>query len=428
LTIVFVWIIVETIGGGLISKILASSALLFSLLIRINILYQPNSFDILAWTIVFYLLIRYVQSEKSIWLFLLAVIVAFGIYNKYNIAFLIIGLAISLLLTSQRKIFSKFSFWKALIFAVLLILPNIIWQIVHHFPVLDHMKVLKENQLDNNSVAGFLRSQIMFFFGSLPLTVGALIAFAWFKPFKQYRFIGFSFVTIVMIFALLKAKDYYSIGLYPVMFAFASVFFEKILSAKWKFFIIPLLISINLAVFISIARLVLPVLSPSEITENSKSFEKLGLLRWEDGKNHMLPQDFADMLGWKEMAEKALTAYNIIPENEYDNTLIICDNYGQTGALNYYNRTKMPEAYSFNTDYIYWLPQLEKIKNIVLVGEKPDIKVTYFFAEVRLAGIVENEFAREKGTEIYILIGANNNFTSVFYKLAQDRKNRLDIF
>jgi len=42
-------------------------------------------------------------------------------------------------------------------------------------------------------------------------------------------------------------------------------------------------------------------------------------------------------------------------------------NYGQAGALNYFNRTKMPEAYSYNTDYIYWLPRLKKIQNILLV-------------------------------------------------------------
>jgi hypothetical protein len=41
-------------------------------------------------------------------------------------------------------------------------------------------------------------------------------------------------------------------------------------------------------------------------------FEKLGLLKWSDGKNHQLPQDFADMQGWKEMADKAFLAYKMI--------------------------------------------------------------------------------------------------------------------
>ncbi len=94
--------------------------------------------------------------------------------------------------------------------------------------------------------------------------------------------------------------------------------------------------------------------------------------RW--GKS-FLTQDFADMIGWREMAGKALEAYKMIPENELRNTLIFCDNYGQAGALNYYNRGKMPEAYSFNTDYIYWLPHFKKIQNILLVGNKLDQQV-----------------------------------------------------
>jgi hypothetical protein len=154
----------------------------------------------------------------------------------------------------------------------------------------------------------------------------------------------------------------------------------------------------------------------------------MGMLRWEDGKNHNLPQDFADMLGWHEMADKALTAYNMIPANEREKTLVICYNYGQAGALNYYNRKKMAEAYAFNTDYIYWLPQLKKIQNILLVGKKPGNDVTGAFKECRLIGVVENEQAREKDTEIYLLTGAIDLFTPIFYSKVEERKKKLDIF
>src|ERR1035437_9281336 len=169
LTIVFVWLIVKSIGGSLFSKILASAALVFSPLMRINILYQPNSFDILTWTIIFYLLVKFIQSEKSKWLWFLSVVIAIGFYNKYNLLFLITGLVIGFLLTYQRNLFTNASFWKALIFSLILLSPNIIWQATNHFPVFQHMKVLKVNQLDNNTSTGFLISQLLFFFGSLPL-------------------------------------------------------------------------------------------------------------------------------------------------------------------------------------------------------------------------------------------------------------------
>ena len=206
LTIVFTWLIVESLGGSLFAKIMASCALVFSALMRINILFQPNSFDILTWTIIFYLLIKFIQSEKNKWLWLLSIFIAAGFYNKYNLIFLIAGLMIGLLLTNQRKIFTNLSFWKALIISLILLSPNIIWQVSNHFPVFHHMKVLKHNQLDNNSSLGFLKSQTFFFLGSLPLTFGAIIAFVFFIPMKPFRFIGISFVSIITIFAFMKAK------------------------------------------------------------------------------------------------------------------------------------------------------------------------------------------------------------------------------
>jgi hypothetical protein len=134
------------------------------------------------------------------------------------------------------------------------------------------------------------------------------------------------------------------------------------------------------------------------------------------------------MLGWHEMADKALAAFNTIPADERENTLVICFNYGQAGALNYFNRKKMPEAYAYNTDYIYWLPRIKKIKNILLVGKNPGQRVTGQFKNCNLISTVENSFARESGTEIYLLTGASDLFTLGFYNNVEERKKKLDIF
>jgi hypothetical protein len=226
----------------------------------------------------------------------------------------------------------------------------------------------------------------------------------------------------------LKAKGYYAVGIYPVIIAFGCVYIETVLSTKWRSIVVPLLISFNLAIFILTLKLVYPVLTPEEIRQNAASFEKSGLLRWEDGKNHSLPQDFADMLGWREMAEKSLSAFKSIPGNELENTLVICNNYGQAGAINYYNRERMAEAYSYNTDYIYWLPRLKKIQNILLVGERPSKEVIGMFKDFKLVGIVNEEYAREKNTGIYLLTGANDALTEIFYKIVEDRKKNMQIF
>jgi hypothetical protein len=43
-------------------------------------------------------------------------------------------------------------------------------------------------------------------------------------------------------------------------------------------------------------------------------------------------------------------------------------------------------------------------------------------------GVVENSCARESGTEIYLLTGANDFFTMVFYNNVEEHKKKLDIF
>lgn len=426
LTVIFAWLIVEEAVGRLPAKILTSVFLIFSVYIRLNVLFQPNSFDILAWTMIFYFCIRYVKTQKTQWLVVISVIVALALYNKYNVIFLIAGLLGGFLISSQRKVFTTKGLYVVLLLCVLLFLPNIVWQVRNGFPVLHHMEALKRTQLVNVNRIDFLIDQLKFG-GIGVLSVASFVAFIVYKPFKPYRFIGWAFLIVILLYTYSRAKSYYALGLYPVLFALGSVYLEAVFK-KWKYALFTTFAIINIGFFFAIVTYLMPYQSPAQIVENHAGYEKLGMLRWEDGRNHSLPQDFADMIGWREMAGKALEAYLMIPSDELDKTLIYCDNYGQVGALNYYNRGKMPEAYSFNTDYIYWLPTQKQIKNIVFVGQLPSKEVMAQFAEYRLVGVVENEFAREKGTKIFLLLGGNDTVTEMFYKIARERKKNFDIF
>ncbi len=426
LTIVFAWLIVEDIGGSNYAKILTSIFLIFSIYARLNVLFQPNSFDILAWTIIFYFLIKYIRTQQSKWLFFLSIITALGLYNKYTIIFLIFGLFAGLLLTVQRAVFNKKSFYAAIGLSLLILLPNIIWQIKNHFPVIYHMKALNESQLVNVNRIDFLFDQVKYGVVGI-LTIASIWALVFYKPFKVYRFIGWTFAVVIILFTISHAKSYYTLGLYPVLFALGSVYLE-ILFKKWRTVLFAFLALMNIVVFFVIVKYLMPFQNPSEIVAEKEVYERIGLLRWEDGINHPLPQDFADMLGWKELSDKALTAYKMIPVNELQNTLIYCDNYGQAGALNYYNRRIIPEAYSYNTDYIYWLPESMKIQNILFVGNLPSKEVMDMFKDYKLVGVVENEFAREKGTKVFLLLGAKTDVSDMFFKIAEERKKSFDIF
>lgn len=103
LTIVIVWKTVKELNGAMYAKILASTCVLFSSLLRLNTLYQPNSFDVLAWTMTFFYFIKYVNSNEKKWIYCAAISFGIGFLNKYNIVFLALGLIMALLISNSRS-------------------------------------------------------------------------------------------------------------------------------------------------------------------------------------------------------------------------------------------------------------------------------------------------------------------------------------
>ena len=166
LTIIVVWKTIEELNGSLFALILGATCVLFSSLLRLNTLYQPNSFDVLSWTTLFFIIIKYFNTEKQKWLFIAAIVFAFGFLNKYNIVFLLLGLLPAILLTEQRKVFLKKEIYFAVILGLLFIAPNLLWQYNNNFPVIHHLKELSDTQLVNVDRLDFLKSQVLFFIGS----------------------------------------------------------------------------------------------------------------------------------------------------------------------------------------------------------------------------------------------------------------------
>ncbi|MBS7254283.1 ArnT family glycosyltransferase [Flavobacterium branchiicola] len=408
LTLIVVWKTIEVLKGKLYALVLGATCILLSSLLRINMLYQPNSLDVLCWTLFYYVVIEYITTEKVKWFYIGAVVFAFGFLNKYNILFLLIGLLPAILLSEQRKIFTEKKLYFALILGLILILPNLLWQYNNHFPIVHHMKELAETQLVNVDRVGFLKEQLLFFIGALPVIIFSFYALLFYKPFARYKLFFFSILFTLLVFIYFKAKAYYAIGLYPVYIAFGAVYLGEILKTGWKRFLQPVFIAIPLLFFIPIYNFAFPNKSPEYIFKHPEKYKKLGMLRWEDGKDHELPQDFADMLGWKELACKTDSVYAMFPKSE--NTLVLCDNYGQAGAINYYTK-KGIKAVSFNADYVNWFNLNIYYKNLIRVKEFEENNNEFeetspFFQSGYISGEITNKYAREYKTTIFVFANA----------------------
>lgn len=401
LTIVVVWKAVEELKGGIFACTLASLGLLLSSLLRLNMLYQPNSLDVLLWTSFFYILIKYVNTEKAKWLYWGGIIFGIGILNKYNIVFLALGFIPALLITKQRKIFINPHTYGAALLALIIIFPNLLWQYNNGFPVVHHMKELSEVQLVNVNRFDFLKSQLLFFIGVAFVILLGFYALLFYKAFDTIRFFFWGYVITMALFMFFRAKDYYAIGIYPIYIAFGAVYLENILNNGWKRFLKPVCILHPIILFLPIYNLAFPNKTPEAIVKNPEAYKKYGLLRWEDGKDHSLPQDFADMLGWKQLAQKVDQQYAHLSKS--GNTLVLCDNYGQAGAINFYSKEGI-KAVSFNADYINWFDLSKKYKNLIRVKDNQEDeleKTGAFFKHSVLADSVTTPYARGRGAVIF---------------------------
>ncbi|MGE6353157.1 ArnT family glycosyltransferase [Flavobacterium sp. NPDC079362] len=425
LTLLVVWKTIELLKGNLYALILGSTCILFSVLLRLNTLYQPNSLDVLCWTGFYYVIIQYISTKKPKWLYIGAVVFAFGFLNKYNILFLLIGLLPALLFSNQRKVFAEKKLYFALILGLLLILPNLLWQYNNQFPIVHHMKELSETQLVNVDRLDFLKEQLLFFIGSFPVILAALYALLFYKPFTKYKLFFTSLIFTLAVFIYFKAKAYYAIGLYPVYIAFGAVFLSQTLQSGWQRYLKPVFIIIPLLFFIPMYHVVFPNKSPEYIVKNPEQYKKLGMLRWEDGKDHDLPQDFADMLGWKELARKTDSVYALIPNKK--ETLVLCDNYGQAGAINYYTK-KGIKAVSFNADYVNWFNLDIRYKNLIRIKNYEENstefqKTSPFFQSSVIAGEITNKYAREYKTTIFVFANAKININKRIEAEIKEEKN-----
>ncbi|WP_051718737.1 glycosyltransferase family 39 protein [Hymenobacter sp. IS2118] len=392
------------LGGGWFAQTLAGVCYLCSAFARLNLLFQPNSFEVFGFLACLYGLVGYLQEERVRYLYLLGLGLGLGLLNKYTTLFFIAALGGALLLTPARRLLGHRHFWGAAGVALLLWLPNVMWQISHGIPFLHHMALLNQTQLVHVEAADFWKAQLLMCFPALLVWAPGLLALLLARAFRPYRAVGLVVVLGVGLLAALHGKDYYALGYYPVLFAFGAVWWEaRLAKFRWQRLAQPALLAVPLVLHLAYLPLACPLRSPAEMAALRPRYQHLGAYRWEDGQNHALPQDYADMLGWREMADKTWAAYQSLPDSVRAGTLIHCANYGQASAINYYNRHRaMPPANSLNGSFIFWYPSLNQCRAIIVVDDEPDEELAPHFAASRRFATVTNPYARERGTHITI--------------------------
>ncbi len=403
------------LGGDRQAQLLAAVSLaLSSAYMRSSWLFQPVIFDIFFWSLFAYWLIRYLNSEDRRFLYYLAITTGLGFLNKYSMAICLAGLLPALLLTRWRRLFGLRDAWLAAGLALLIALPNLFWQYYYRFPVVSHFEGLVNNQFVNVTAGDFLVSQFLMNISTVLVWPAGLL-FLFRHGGGRYRVLGWHFLAVVLIFLLLRGKAYYTLGLYPALLAAGSVWWAGLLRRWWA---IGLFSAAMLSVTLIFLPLGVPLLSLDRMVDYCRWLrEEAGIdgpVRWEDGELYPLPQDYADMLGWRELANQVIAVYEQVEDPA--GCMIYCENYGQAGAVEYYGREAgLPRVVSFSDTYRMWAPETAKIHTLIYVNDELGENVQPLFGKAEVFEGVTHPYARENGTTVYLLQEPTADFDA-FYR------------
>ena len=385
--------------------------------LRTYILYMPVFFDCFFWTLVFYLVLRWINTKSNTCLVLLGLVAGLGMLNKYLIAVEFFAILLSFAFSPYRRIFITKYFWFALLLALLVFLPNIIWQLKYSLPVITHMRALHDSQLVHVNRLAFFTDQLTSMSMGVLLAIPGIIFLSLSKTMKEYRPVAFaSFLSLLIIFAL-RGKSYYTIGLFPFWIAAGSLFWENTLLRPISRILVP---ASCILMTIPILPMSMPVYNKDKLADYCAGVKRTNgfdsELRWESGRIHSLPQDYADMLGWEEIAEGAAKAYSMVSDKT--SCMIYAENYGMAGAVTVLGKKYgLPEPACFSESFFYWFPRnpSTEIKTLIYINFELGGDVKDLFEDCRLVAQVGDSLSRSYGTGVWLCTNPHSSFNE-FWK------------
>jgi len=274
------------------------------------------------------------------------------------------------------------------------------------------MNELVRTQLVHVERIGIIKDQFFIFFGCTLLWIPGLLWVLFSPRTKEFRVFGFIYIIVLAVFVVLRGKSYYAAGLYPFFFAAGAVFWEKLNAWNFiKYVAVCIVLGLNF-LFVPTG---IPIYKTAGLIDYfSKMSKATGVdmgTRWEDARIHSLPQDYADMLGWDELAKLVIKACDTIADKRQ--IMIYGENYGEAGSIDHYTcKLGYDHTIGFNDSFLFWAPDSisDQKKIFIYVNDELGADIKKLFGQIDSVGSITNEYARERGTSVYMCRNAIHDF------------------
>jgi 4-amino-4-deoxy-L-arabinose transferase-like glycosyltransferase len=360
--------------------------------------FAMNALEPLFWIGCAYIVLRMIRTGNTKLWFAFGVLAGLGLENKYSIAIFALALLLGLLLTSERRLLFTPRILVGAGVAFLILLPNLIWNVQHHWPFLELMHNIRVTGKDVVLPPGAYFAQQILMMNPLtfPFWLGGLLFYFFSLDAKPYRAFGFAFLITVGCFFAMHGKDYYSAPAYGLVLAAGAVAAERLVSVrsqKMQGVLKPASFVWLLIAIVLVLPFVLPVL-PLDAFVRYQSHLAIKPAKTERSfEGAILPQYYADELPWENTVAAVASVYHSLTPEEQQKTAIFCDNYGEAAAIDFFGpKYGLPKAISGHQSYFLWGPRNYTGEIVILVGES-DADARKEFASVQIAATQDTPYA-----------------------------------
>ena len=320
LVVVVAGLMARELGGGRLAQVAAALAVALSPVpLFEGTEFQYTTFDNLWWVLIAYFMIRLLKTENPRWWLAIGATVGIGLLTKYTICFLVAGILGGLLLTSARRFLLSRWFLGGAALALLIFLPNLVWQVRHGFISLHFLQHIHARDVGEGRANGFLRDQFMICTNlfAAPLWIAGLLSFL---RDRRYRMLAWIYLVPFALFFFGKGRGYYLAAAYPVLMAMGAGAGERwlaSLSRLWRRTVESVFFTGLAACGLYICALVLPIASSGKLRDFALA---------NNG-------DLREEIGWNELVKAVAGIRDSLPPEQRGSVGVLVGNYGEQGAV-----------------------------------------------------------------------------------------------
>ena len=388
------------LGGGRSAQLLtavtvAASAITLTLGHRLS----TATFDTLAWTAILLVVAHALVDERPrLWL-LAGALAGIGLNNKHAVVFLLLGVLVGVAAVRHTRWQLRTPYpWLGGLLALVMWVPNLVWQAQHDWPVLAlGSDIADEYGGLGGRVALVGQAFVMFSPVIGVLWIYGLVQLLRRAEWRSARPVGVAFLVVTLVFLVSGGKGYYLAGAVPPLVAAGCT----ALAQGWAG---RRLVATGV-VLAGSAMVAWPALVPVLPARTyAASFYPL------------VDADQQETVGWPELVAATRSTLDALPVEQRRTAVVFTANYGEAGAMQWYDVGR--PVFSGHNGWADWGPPPEGSGPVVVVGLG---QPTRLFDGCRRGPAVDNAADvdnEERGGRIWVCDGLRGSWAGQWPSLS----------